>query len=222
MSRRAEQGFTLVEVVVALTLLALLLFGMVSALRSFGQTGTRLEQQTLANDDLRLVSSLLQRAISRSSARVRADGVDQLGKGWFQGGASELVWLGHLPARHGVGGLTHLRLFVTGAGEEGGGRLMLQMAPFAGDDQAPDWALLEPRILLEGVDALSFQYQGRDETGELFWFETWDEAGVLPVLVQMLVVVRGRPWPPVVIALEQTVSRRGLGGRTDRVPLRWR
>lgn len=214
--RHRARGFTLVEVVVALTLLSLLLLGLVSALRSFGQTGTRLEMQTLANDDLRLVSALMQRTIARSSPRLRADTADEATHLWFQGGADQLEWLGQMPARNGAGGLTHLRLELAA---DGG--LMLHMAPFDGDERSPDWSLIEARMLLDHVDALSLQYQGIDESGAEVWFDDWLEQEGLPVLVQLAITVRGRPWPPLVVRMESGESGSRVGDR-NRSSLRWR
>lgn len=213
--RRRHGGFTLVEVVVALTLLSLLLLGLISAMRSFGQTSTRLEAQTLANDDLRLVSSLLQRTVGRSSSRVRMDAADLVNQAWFQGASDRLEWLGQMPARNGAGGLTHLRL------ELADGALMLHMAPFDGDERSPDWDRIEPRILLDQVDSLSIRYRGVDETGAEVWFDDWREVEGLPVLVQIWLSVRGRPWPPLVLALESSASGNRSGER-GRSSLRWR
>lgn len=211
-------GFTLVEVVVALTLLSLVLLGLVSALRSFGQTSTRLEAQTLIVDDLRLVSALLQRTISRASSSKYQDPADQVVRTWFAGSAEGLVWLGQLPARHGIGGLNHLRLFVSGkSGATDRNRLLLQMVPYAGNENRPDWNALEPRVLLDDIDSLHLQYQG---VGETDWQDFWNEPEVLPGLVRLVAAVRGRPWPPIVIRLEHGAPRIGLRAPATSSPLR--
>lgn len=223
MSKRGRvEGFTLVEVVIALSLMSLLMLGLVSALRSFAQTGERLEAQTMINDDVRLVSSLLYRAIGRSSSRLRQDVPDQNGKLWFAGTAETLDWAGHLPARHGAGGLTHLRLRRESGGGDGAAYLMLYMARFDGDQTSPDWQLENRRILLEEVDALEIRYQGLNEGGERVWFADWLDQPRLPFMVQLLLSVRGRPWPPIVIQLEDGFgsSPAPRAGRTT--PLRWR
>lgn len=202
-------GFTLVEVVVALTLLALILLGLVGAMRTFGQTSARLEAQTLAVDDLRLVGALLQRTIARASRATHQDPADQSVRIWFAGGGEGLTWLGQLPARHGAGGLSHLRLFAEDKpGGEGRRRLLLQMAPYAGATHPPDWGMLEPRVLLDDVDTLRLQYQGY---GEAEWREVWDDPAVLPRFVRIAIVVDGRPWPPVLVQVEQAAPRTEQG-----------
>ncbi|MCK0511881.1 prepilin-type N-terminal cleavage/methylation domain-containing protein [Aromatoleum buckelii] len=197
-----NSGFTLVEVVVALTLLSLVLLGLVGALRNFGQTSVRLEAQTLAADDLRLVSGLLQRTMARTSSRTWKDPSTQAVRTWFAGGPEGLVWLGHLPVRHGVGGLNHLRLFVSNTRSPSDERryLALQLTPYAGDDSPPDWGALESLVLLDDIESLQLQYQSLGETG---WLDVWDEPAVLPGFVRVMITVRGRSWPPLVVRLEQ-------------------
>lgn len=222
MSRSA--GFTLVEVVVALTLLTLLLAGLVSALRSFGQTSVRLEAQTLANDDMRLVGGLLQRALARSSPRPRMDAVERRGQLWFEGNASAVAWLGHLPARHGAGGLTHLKIerLPPADQSETGGLLMLRMARFDDDQTAPSWRAEERRVLLDHVDALTLKYQGLNEAGEEVWFEEWMEQSSLPSMVEVTLTVAGRPWPPIVVQVEQASAQAAQARRGQRASLSWR
>jgi general secretion pathway protein J len=211
-------GFTLVEVVVALTLLSLVLLGLVSALRSFGQTSARLEAQTLVVDDLRLVSALLQRTISRASSRKYQDPADQVVRTWFAGDADGLVWLGQVPARHGTGGLNHLRLFIGGkSAANDRNRLFLQMSPYTSDENRPDWNALEARILLDDIDSLHLQYQG---VGETDWLNSWSEPEVLPGLVRLVAAVRGRSWPPIVIRLEHAAPRISLRAPATSSPLR--
>jgi general secretion pathway protein J len=223
MRSRSAAGFTLIEVVLALSLMSVLMLGLVSALRSFGQTGERLERQTMANDDVRLVSSLLYRAIGRSSSRLRQDAPETNGKLWFAGDGQSLSWAGQLPARHGAGGLTHLRLLREGREDgEGGPYLMLYMARFDGDQHSPEWLVDNRRILLEQVDGLEIRYQGLDQAGERAWFEDWFDQTRLPFMVQLLLTVRGRAWPPIVIQLEDGLGSVPAPRAGQQTPLRWR
>lgn len=216
-------GFTLVEVVVALTLLSLLVLGLVGVLRSFGQTSARLEAQTLANDDVRLVGGLLQRALSRSSPRLRMDSLETNSRSWFEGDASSVAWLGHLPARHGAGGLTHLRLVVLSPGAGGeGARLTLHMARFEGDRVAPDWQEGTSRVLLERVDSMQIRYQGNDDSGQSVWFEDWLQQPVVPSMIQIMLVVAGRPWPPIVVQVQDGFGNAAAARSGRHAPLSWR
>ena len=195
MSRGAESGFTLIEVVVALVLLAVILTGLVSALVTFARTGERVDERTLAGDDVRLVYAFLKQSLEPASPRVRVRPEDAVAVSWLQGTESGLEWLGLMPARHGVGGLYHLRLGVEKA-PEGGRRLMLYYLPYAGDDQQPDWSLAGSHLLLEAVTGLEISYRALDETE---WRTEWLEAQVLPARVRISLAQGGSAWPALVV-----------------------
>ena len=66
---RSEAGFTLVEVLIALSLLSLLMLVLTSAMRSLGQTEERIEQRVEVADNYRTAVNFLQDALGRVSAR---------------------------------------------------------------------------------------------------------------------------------------------------------
>lgn len=198
-----RRGFTLIEVVIALTLVAVILTGLVSALVSFGKTGTRLEERTLVSDDVRLVYAFLEQSLGAAAPRIRVRPEDAVPVSWFQGTATELEWLGLMPARHGVGGLYHLRLGVErGAGDRR--RLMLHYLPYAGDDPPPDWSTAESHLLLDGVTGFDLAYRGLDEDE---WRAEWRDTEVLPARVKMGLAVRGQPWPELIVPVLEAQPR---------------
>lgn len=208
-----SRGFTLIEVVIALTLVAVILTGLVSALVSFGKTSTRIEERSLASDDVRLVYAFLEQSLGAAAPRVRVRPEDSVPVGWFEGSGTELEWLGLMPARHGVGGLYHLRL-----GVEGGRRLVLHYLPYAGDDPPPDWGAAESHLLLAGVTAFDLAYRALDEDE---WRAEWSATEVLPARVKVGLAVRGQAWPELIVPvleaqprpdLNRSESRRGDDG----------
>ena len=58
-STRAARGFTLIEVLIALTLLSLLMLALTGAMRAMGQTSERVEQRIEAEDDYRIAQAFL-------------------------------------------------------------------------------------------------------------------------------------------------------------------
>lgn len=194
MSQSRDNGFTLIEVVVALVLLAVILTGLVSALVTFARTGERVDQRTLAGDDVRLVYAFLKQSLEPASPRVRTRPRDSAVVSWLQGTDSELEWLGLMPARHGVGGLYHLRLATERSGDRV--RLMLYYLPYAGDDPPPDWSLAGAHLLLEDVTGLEISYRALDEAD---WRGEWLEAGVLPARVRISLAQGGSAWPALIV-----------------------
>lgn len=199
----ADRGFTLIEVVIALTLVAVILAGLVSALVSFGKTSARLEERTLVSDDVRLVHAFLEQSLGAAAPRIRVRPEDAAPVSWFQGTATELEWLGLMPARHGVGGLYHLRLGMErGAGD--GRRLMLHYLPFAGDDPPPDWSAAQAHLLLDGVTGFDLAYRALDDDE---WRAEWRDTQVLPARVKMGLAVRGQSWPELIVPVLEAQPR---------------
>jgi len=197
-----SRGFTLIEVVIALTLVAVILTGLVSALVSFGKTSTRIEERSLTSDDVRLVYAFLEQSLGAAAPRVRVRPEDLVPVGWFEGSGTELEWLGLMPARHGVGGLYHLRL-----GVERGRRLVLYYLPYAGDDPPPDWGAAESHLLLAGVTAFDLAYRALDEDE---WRAEWRATEVLPARVKVGLAVRGQAWPELIVPVLEAQPRPDL------------
>lgn len=193
---RRAGGFTLIEVVVATALLAVILTGLVSALVTFARTGERIEQRTLASDDVRLVYAFLEQSLGPASARAQTQADDNALVGWLQGTDTGLEWLGLMPARHGVGGLYHLRLGAERSGDRS--QLMLYYLPYAGEDPPPDWSQASAHLLLDGLTRLAISYRA---VGEPEWRGEWLDTPVLPARVQIDLARDGIPWPPLVVPI---------------------
>ena len=71
-TREGGAGFTLVEVMVALSILSLVLLGTVTGLRTLASTQSALERKTSRMDEVRSVSGLLRDLME--SAVVGSDG----------------------------------------------------------------------------------------------------------------------------------------------------
>jgi general secretion pathway protein J len=200
---RHGRGFTLIEVVIALTLVAVILTGLISALVSFGKTSTRLEERSLASDDVRLVYAFLEQSLGVAAPQVRVRPEDSVPESWFEGTGTELEWLGLMPARHGVGGLYHFRLTLErGAG--GGRRLILYYLPYVGDDPQVDWGFAVSHLLLEGVTGLDLAYRALDEDE---WRAEWRQPEVLPARVKVGLAVRGQAWPELIVQILEAQPR---------------
>jgi len=207
---RAPRGFTLVEVLIALVLLAMLRLGRTSALRSMGQVEERVEQRIEAAEDYRLATALLQEVLGRVSARRHT----QLNAGasaqapFFQAGPGELSWIGIMPARYSLGGRHYLHLGLEPG--EGGARLVLRYAPWTGAAGFDAWGQAPGRVLAWPVSAVSLRYQD-PSSGQ--WSTVWPPPGVpasalpptlLPSAVELQIQGPQPPWPPLVIGLIAT------------------
>jgi general secretion pathway protein J len=191
-----HRGFTLVEILIALTLLALVMLGLLSAMRTFAQTGERIEARLLKTDELRLVSSFVHEILSSASARPlpalkqAAQGTGQAPLFLFYGQPQELVFLGTMPARHGPGGLHFMRIALFGPQEH---RVLgIQFRPLDPLAETLDWENHEPEWLVEGVTQFQIQYQPI-EGGP--WRTHWQDPSTLPGFVRFVLSDTQGPWP---------------------------
>lgn len=193
MNGREARGFTLIEVVVALSLLAVILTGLLSALVTFANSASRVDERILASDDVRLVHAFLRQSLGEASPRLRQRPEDSVLVSGLHGIDTTLEWLGLMPARHGVGGLYHLRLDVGADGD-----LILRYLPYAGDGSPPDWQAASAHVLLRGLRQFELAYQALDEPE---WRATWLDAQVLPARVRIALAREGEVWPALVVPL---------------------
>ena len=190
---RRFRGFTLVEVLIALALLSLILLGLTGALRTFADSAARIETRAWRSDDVRLVSALLRETLSTAAAtNILLPGNQAVVKA-FSGSENQIEWVGALPARHGLGGLHHLRLQI---GQDRS--LQLSMAPLIGENKPADWQLARSRALVDELDQFSLRYQG---AGQQVWLPAWTDTKVLPARVSVQIAAAGEVWPPLIVSL---------------------
>lgn len=208
-------GFTLLEVLGALALLALLLAGVYSGIRSAvhgARSGSAMIERM---DQIGSAQRFLRRELAQALAQPIA--LDDHGQPvYFSGGASEMRYVAPLPGYLGKLGpqLQVLRLV---DGGERGKRLELQLAMLPPDGSPPQ-ALGKPQVLLDHIAAGGFDYRGRDAQGrEIPWGESWPDGGMLPQLVRIRLRLDGRQgWPELQVPLRVDAS--AVVGRIGLLP----
>ena len=106
-------GFTLIEVLVVMSLLSLVMLAMGSALRTTAQTEERVDQRLQRTDEMRVADGFLRSILGRVAARKVPLPVEPGASQFiFSAQAGQLTWVGVMPARHGAGGRYHFRLQV--------------------------------------------------------------------------------------------------------------
>ena len=188
-SKRAVEGFTLVEVIIALTLMSMIMLALVGAFRVFAESGGRIQSRSTALDEYVLVPAFLGRVLSSATTEARRVESNNAAL-WFQGASAELQWLGIMPARYGMGGLSHFKLAVSKADQ--GGELKVQILPFVGSDQQPDWDQAESEVMVR--DVVRFELAYRALSGEE-WRQAWGDMPGLPGWVSVRLETVSGHWP---------------------------
>jgi type II secretory pathway pseudopilin PulG len=184
-----ESGFKLVELLVSITLFAILSVLLAGTLR----TGSRAAVTGEARIDRTTEMAVSETAIREQFAGVlpvAAPGAALL----FDGRGDGVDFVGLPPAYLALGGFQRLSLGVTGQ------QLMLRWRPLA---DAPDAGGQRPTILLERLDSVAFAYYGaRDYAETPQWHVEWRGAIRLPSLVRLHFLFLDRhEVPDLVVAL---------------------
>ncbi|MEO8809537.1 MAG: prepilin-type N-terminal cleavage/methylation domain-containing protein [Rhodanobacter sp.] len=187
-------GFTLLEILAALVLLALLLVGVYSGIASASRSvrsGTAAIERI---DQMRSAQEFLRRELAQSMTQA----IGQSDRGepvYFQGNAREMRYVAPLPGYLGKLGpqLQQLQLVDDG---HGGQRLELRLALLPPDGQ-PARPLGEPQVLFDHIKQGSFSYSGINAQGKpVPWSPAWVDGRVLPLLVRVELQSQGRDsWP---------------------------
>jgi general secretion pathway protein J len=200
MRRARTSGFTLIEVVIAMSLLALIMVllysGLTFALRSWDAgdaNGRRVA-------DRRLGENFLRREMTEMFPMRWKDAT--VLKFAFEGERDHLKFVSSRPAGMSQGGLSLVSLDVQPGTEPRSRNLVMRRA--MPDDEAVDFAPLdkaEPSLLITNVESVQFSYFGAESDFiEPKWSDSWTFKGAIPLLVKLRVTtVDGRVLPDFVI-----------------------
>jgi len=199
--RHRQAGFTLLEVMIATVLLAvmmtLLLGGMRIGADSWEQ-GERLSDRAsrlLVTDNF--FRSHLSDLKPLFEAAPKAMGLGAPPKLVFTGSAALLEFAGTLPPQV-KGGLYKFRLYLTEGAEPRD--LKLSIRPLSSGDSV-EGEPIEDVLVLENVESLRFSFfqKGNAET-ESHWVQEWTD-NFLPSLIRIEIGLHGEPaWPAILIA----------------------
>lgn len=204
-TRTQHRGFTLLELVIALTLLALMSSVLYGALGFAGRSWEGGEAKAEATASMRLTHGFLRAQLEgQHPLRMRKMPEFPL---VFGGTQDELKFAAPLPARVSGGGIWYYRLAIAKDGDKS--RLVLErMLPDLEAGALPDFDKPERSILAEDVAELKVGYFGRDpgaaNTTTPTWRERWDDRHRLPLMLRIDVVARrGSAWPTLFVQPRQ-------------------
>lgn len=212
---KQQRGFTLLEVLGALALLALLLVGVYAGVRS-AIHGVRSGSAAIARVDQ--IGSA-QRFLRQELAQALAQPIARNDRGqpvYFSGSEHEMRYVAPLPGYLGKLG-PQLQVLKLADDGKGGQRLELSLALLPPDGRPPK-PLGEPQVLLDHVTGGSFDYRGHDALGhELPWSTDWADGSRLPQLVRIRLQPQGGyGWPELDVPLRVDAS--AMVGRIGLLP----
>lgn len=194
------RGFTLLETLLALTLLAVaitLLFGSLRVMQRSWDAG---EDRAGRSNHRLLILGFLRGRLADAQPLKLLGGEDE-GLVAFDGLADSLEFVTVLPVAAGRPGPHKFNVHLERR-EAGGQRLVLEVAPYypvLGAEQSA----VERVVLLEAVQSFRVAYFGANLLGRpAGWIDTWRQQLELPDLVRLAIVPEGdSPWPVLVVHL---------------------
>lgn len=216
MNPRQTAGFTLVELLLAITLMSILLGLTYTGLRAATRSAERGEKILAVGGEMRAAHQFVRRQLNQMLPLPFAveDRREQV-RVVFEGDARHIQYVAPMPGYLGAGGPQVQLLELVN--DNDGGVLQFSNSLLQGFEQGRLFDR-DPVILLKGVDSAGFEFLGRDQDGELSgWVSSWDQPEVLPVAVRLNLEFSAESalrWPDLVAGVridESAVS--GVAGR---------
>jgi general secretion pathway protein J len=206
---RNALGFTLIEVLVSLSLLAFGLALTFGALRGATRSSERAEQVAQRDERLRAVHGFLRRQLTMSLPIAfefdQSSGEATL----FRASSSKVEFVANMPGYLSRGG-PYLQTLSIVHGEHGlqlqfGAQLLTTEGPLK-DERAPE-------VLLDGMSEAQFSFRGLDENARPgSWQPSWAQSSQLPPVVQLKVVFDDprKHWPDLIVPLRLASANTGM------------
>ncbi len=201
--RSIQKGFTLLELLISITLLGMILVLLFGGLRLGVRSWDAVQQQVDNLNTVRSVESFLRREMSQTQPyRWKAGTGQRLA---FVGERNKVNFVAQLPARIGGGGLYAISLEIES--DANGKRLVWRHVPLSPLVQDFTAVSMVPKMILAGaelsaVDDIWLTYFGRlnDSTAPA-WLDRWESDTRLPTLINVQVrFAGGTEWPDFVVA----------------------
>lgn len=207
----AVRGFTLVELLVVMSLLSLLALALGSTFRGVAMTEARVDQRIEEGNDFRVVSHFLKvvlgRVVDRSVARLASVGAEDAQ--FFVGDSDRVTWLGIMPARYGGAGLHFFRLQTQSNGDRFD--LVLKYVPDQGQKAWPEWGDAQTRVLLTDLTEFVVGYEDLRHAPHQ-WQPKWTSSDRLPDRLQIVVLTRSGRSKVLVLSVRALLGPSDDGG----------
>jgi len=188
----AEAGFTLLELLISMTLLGFLTIALYGGLNFGTRVWDKAQSATTDITQIRRAQMLLKNEIAGAYPRVINAGDDT--RSDFEGSETSLRFLAPAPPDIAPGGFARVSFEVI-AGEEGMALL---------HSIGPELGLGEPaqNILINGLEEFSFSYLGGQGAGDSgSWQESWQGRVGIPKLIRVRASLKENmiDWPDLII-----------------------
>ena len=194
----SDQGFTLVEVMVALTILSLVMIVTVTGLSTLANTQSAIERMTSRVDEVRSVSTFLRDLLTSASSGSDPNKLTLGGFGedesYFISGNDFLELDATVLFGERYGGTHRVRI----AKEDN--QLILRWQASNRGTAPKDWNDVSSRVIISQLEEFTV-FTREDYTAQ--WTENRSIDKRKPILVMLKVKAAGRNWPDLIVRVKQ-------------------
>lgn len=201
-----SRGFTLIEVLIAMTLLSVMVVLLFGSLRICAQSWELGERKIAEVNEAAIVYNFFQQHLSAAKP-LQNDFTEEESTFSFQGDAQTLQFVSTFPASAGRAGMQLFSLQLQEAGAGGsradGAEIKVALTPFFPIAEGEEWHK-EEAVLITRISHFALSYFGPDqETGDSRWQDAWLDKDELPRLVKIQIEREDDGfWPAMVIELK--------------------
>jgi general secretion pathway protein J len=179
----AAAGFTLVELLLALTLMSMLLALAYGGLRASTRAADKGQAILEDSGRIRMAHQFVRKQLNQMAPLAFAENEEVGGRVVFEGDSTGIRYVAPMPGYLGFGGPQVQELTLL-SGDDGYA-LVLSHALLQGFEEANLYDR-EPILLLEKIESAEFSFLSRDDTGEIVgWADRWTDTGILPEAVSL-------------------------------------
>lgn len=180
---KRAQGFSLVELLLALTLMSMLLALAYGGLRASTRAADKGQAILEDSGRIRMAHQFVRKQLNQMIPLAFAQDEDTGERMVFGGEAKTIRYVAPMPGYLGFGGPQVQELAVVRG--ENGDMLVLSHALLQGFEEQ-NLYLRDPIVLMDKIASAEFSFLGRDEEGELTgWLSLWETPDVLPESVAL-------------------------------------
>ncbi|SDZ78177.1 general secretion pathway protein J [Thiothrix caldifontis] len=200
-----QRGFTLLEMLIAFSLVSLLFLALFASFNTIGRSWDAADTRMNKTEDMRLISDFLRRQLSQAMV-VKIAGEKEAKVYAFEGTATSLRYAAPLQPLQHQGGVFLIELNIVAAKE--GKKLEMLFAPYRPELTWDDaFTEAEPVLVFEGLQAAAFEYFGAETEGEdPDWTADWEDKPRYPDMLKLTLADQERAWPEMLVDLPQVTD----------------
>lgn len=200
LKQRKYSGFTLIEVMLAMTLLSIMVTLLFSSLKICAESWNKGEAKIAEVNEKAVVYQFFKRHLPSIRPLWNEVSNENERQFSFQGGRDKLQFVSVFPASAGRKGL---QLFEIQFDDVNDGQIKVILSPFYPSLDEQQWQA-EEVILLDQVESFKISYFGKEIT-DIYgaWVDSWMEKEHLPSLVKIKIELSNAGfWPEMIFALK--------------------